>query len=56
MKYITGAGMTLIIDQIDNEQQVQALAHCGVQLGQGKVFGGRRAVKLAATPKAGHAA
>ncbi len=56
VKYITGAGMTLIIDQIDNEQQVQALAHCGVQLGQGKVFGGRRAVKLAATPKAGHAA
>lgn len=56
VRYITGAGMTLIVDQIDSEQQVQGLAQWGVQLGQGKVFGGRRAVKLAATPKAGNAA
>ena len=46
VRYITGAGMTLVIDRIDSEQQLQRLGQAGVQLGQGKVFGGRRAVKL----------
>lgn len=54
-RYITGAGMALIVDHIDSEQQLQRLGHFGVQLGQGKIFGGRRAVKLGAT-KASHAA
>lgn len=55
VRYITGAGMSLIVDQIDSEQQLQRLGQFGVQLGQGKVFGGRRAVKLGAT-KSSHAA
>lgn len=55
VRYVTGAGMTLIVDRIDTEQQLQRLGQNGVQMGQGRVFGGRRPVKLAAT-KAGHAA
>jgi EAL domain-containing protein (putative c-di-GMP-specific phosphodiesterase class I) len=47
--------MALIVDHIDSEQQLQRLGQFGVQLGQGKVFGGRRAVKLGAT-KSSHAA
>lgn len=55
VRYITGAGVTLIVDHIDSEQQLQRLGQAGVQLGQGKVFGGRRPVKLSAT-KSGIAA
>lgn len=55
VRYITGAGLTLIVDNIISEQQLLRLGQSGVQLGQGKVFGGRRPVKL--TPgKASHAA
>jgi cyclic-di-GMP phosphodiesterase TipF (flagellum assembly factor) len=48
-RYITGSGMTLVVTQIDNELQLQRLGQVGVQLGQGRVFGGRRTVKLSAT-------
>lgn len=49
VRYITGSGMTVIVGHIDNELQLQRLGQMGVQLGQGRVFGGRRTVKLSAT-------
>jgi cyclic-di-GMP phosphodiesterase TipF (flagellum assembly factor) len=55
VRYITGAGMALVVDNINSEQQLQRLAEVGVQLGQGRVFGGRRAVKLSG-PKSSNAA
>lgn len=55
VRYVTGAGMTLIVDNIMSEQQLLRLGQSGVQLGQGRVFGGRRPVKLT-TGKANHAA
>ena len=47
--------MALVVDNINSEQQLQRLAEVGVQLGQGRVFGGRRAVKLSG-PKSSTAA
>jgi cyclic-di-GMP phosphodiesterase TipF (flagellum assembly factor) len=54
-RYITGAGLTLIVDNVGSEQQLLRLGQSGVQLGQGRVFGGRRPVKLT-SGKASHAA
>jgi cyclic-di-GMP phosphodiesterase TipF (flagellum assembly factor) len=46
MRYLTGAGLTVVADNIDSEALLQRLGAAGVQLGQGRVFGGRRAVKV----------
>lgn len=56
VRYITGAGMALVVDNINSEQQLQRLAEVGVQLGQGRVFGGRRAVKLSGAKSSNAAA
>ncbi|MDO9384179.1 MAG: EAL domain-containing protein [Hyphomicrobiaceae bacterium] len=56
VRYITGAGMSLVVDNINSEQQLQRLAEVGVQLGQGRVFGGRRAVKLSGAKSSNAAA
>jgi cyclic-di-GMP phosphodiesterase TipF (flagellum assembly factor) len=47
VRYVTGSGMALIVDRIDDELTLQRIAPFNVQLGQGRVFGGRKAVKVA---------
>lgn len=46
VRYLTGAGLTVVGENIDSEPLLQRLGAAGVQLGQGRVFGGRRAVKV----------
>lgn len=46
VRYITASGLTLIVDNIDSDTTLQRVSPFGVQLGQGRVFGGRRAVKV----------
>lgn len=49
IRYLTGAGLTVVAENIDTEALLQRLGAAGSQLGQGRVFGGRRAVKVGAT-------
>ncbi len=46
VRYLTGAGLTVVAENVDSEALLQRLGAAGVQLGQGRVFGGRRAVKV----------
>lgn len=45
-RYVTASGMTLVVENIDDETSLQHVAGVGAQLGLGRVFGGRRAVKV----------
>jgi cyclic-di-GMP phosphodiesterase TipF (flagellum assembly factor) len=54
-RYVAGIGLTLIAGHVDDEQQLQRIAALGAPFGQGKVFGGRRQVKLT-TLRSSHAA
>lgn len=54
-RYLAGVGLALIVDHIEDDSRLQRIAALGVPLGQGKVFGGRRQVKLAAA-RSSHAA
>lgn len=45
-RYLTSAGITLVVDQIDDEALIGPLRSCGAPLGQGLVFGSPRTVTL----------
>ncbi len=47
-RHLAGAGMALIVEDIDDEAKLARIFGFGVALGQGSLFGGRRPVKAEA--------
>ncbi len=54
--YLSGMGLQLVVERIDDEAKFGEVFGCGALLGQGQLFGGARVLKAEASTAAGRSA